>query len=271
MTKDGKYKCGILMPISKIETHSEYSKQHWEHVKLMISDSINKTNLFEAVPVWEENSSDQIKKTIFKNIVSVDMAVCDISALNPNVLFELGLRLAIKKPVVIICDNITTPPFDINDIRYVDPKYPVGLNMYEIPQYQENLCKTIISTWNRYKEEGTDFSQLEQLRLPKKKTIVNDNGEILKDSEVFVEILDKIRDISKDMFETKSNKFLNNGTEFLQVQEDIKSFQETINNFLEKIKKDITEDDLNDFQLNVQVHFRDIKNFMNRIEDCIEK
>jgi len=40
------------------------------------------------------------------------MIVCDISGRNPNVMFELGLRLAFDKPAIIIKDEITPYSFD---------------------------------------------------------------------------------------------------------------------------------------------------------------
>ena len=46
------------------------------------------------------------------------MAVCDLSDQNPNVLYELGLRQAYDKPVVLIKDDITKEIFDVSGINY---------------------------------------------------------------------------------------------------------------------------------------------------------
>lgn len=49
------------------------------------------------------------------------MAICDLSNRNPNVLYELGLRQAYDKPVVLVQDEKTEKIFDvagINTIQY---------------------------------------------------------------------------------------------------------------------------------------------------------
>jgi len=56
---------------------------------------------------------------IVSQLLNAPLAICDISDLNPNVMFELGFRQAFDKPVVIMKDDKTISPFDINSIRYV--------------------------------------------------------------------------------------------------------------------------------------------------------
>ncbi len=55
----------------------------------------------------------------------IPIVVCDISARNANVMFELGMRLAFDKPTVIIKDERTPYSFDISSIEHLD--YPSDL------------------------------------------------------------------------------------------------------------------------------------------------
>lgn len=262
-----KLTCGIIMPISKVEANPEqYSKKHWDHVKKMIVEAITETGDFESIPVWENDSSDQIKNTIFENIVAVDMLVCDISSLNSNVLFELGLRLSIKKPVVIICDDKTTPPFDINDIRYVDPKYPVGLDKYDIPDFQKELCTSIKNTWSRYQKDPNSFSQLSQLKSAQKIVVVDDTGKPVKESEAIAEILRIVETIEKGRKEKEIVGVATYGTAIIQAKEDIESFKSTITRFLNRIEESVQDSDLEEFKDEIEIHFHDLDDFIERIE-----
>ena len=74
---DKKKKCGIIMPISGDKKNSVYTDKHWKDVLRMIQEAIGKTE-FEPCPVWDDSSSDQIKSTIYNNIIQLDIIVCDI-------------------------------------------------------------------------------------------------------------------------------------------------------------------------------------------------
>jgi hypothetical protein len=56
--------------------------------------------------------SEVIHARIVRNLESMDMVLCDLSSLNPNVLFELGVRTAVNKPACLVHDMLTALPFD---------------------------------------------------------------------------------------------------------------------------------------------------------------
>lgn len=74
---------------------------------------------FVPVRVDENKISDQIITKIFDGIITCEMAICDLSSNNPNVLYELGLRHAYDKPVVLIHDDRTNRIFDIQGISII--------------------------------------------------------------------------------------------------------------------------------------------------------
>lgn len=72
------------------------------------------------------------------------MAICDLSNRNPNVLYELGLRQAYDKPVVLIQDDKTNKIFDVSGISTVFYK---SARLYEdVLEARENIKKAILST-----------------------------------------------------------------------------------------------------------------------------
>ena len=49
---------------------------------------------------------------------AVNLVLCDMSVLNPNVFFELGIRTALNKPVCLIKDDKTEfIPFDLAGVN----------------------------------------------------------------------------------------------------------------------------------------------------------
>ena len=93
--------CGIIMPISAIDT---YSSDHWTEVKKIISEAICDAG-YKPNLVSNADDIGIIQKRIIQNIYDNDIVVCDVSGKNPNVMFELGMRLAFDKPAIIIIDD----------------------------------------------------------------------------------------------------------------------------------------------------------------------
>ena len=122
------------MPISTPEnwlTHYSNDKDHFEHVlKHLLIPSLEKVDLEPISPITK--GSELIHGEIIKNIEIADLVICDMSTLNPNVFFELGIRTALNKPVCLIKDDVTPKiPFDtsiINNHEYLSALNPWTLD-----------------------------------------------------------------------------------------------------------------------------------------------
>jgi hypoxanthine phosphoribosyltransferase len=69
----------------------------------------------------DDNITGAIDKSIVRNIAHAEFVIVDITGLNPNVLFELGLRYVLhKKNTVIIKQESTIVPFDITSYKYLN-------------------------------------------------------------------------------------------------------------------------------------------------------
>jgi len=122
--------CGIVMPISEIDGCKE---SHWEDVREIIEDSINSAG-FKANLVSEADDGGVIHKRIVQNLYDNPILVCDVSGKNPNVMFELGMRLAFDKPTVIIKDDQTSHCFDSGIIEHLE--YPRDLRFNSILSFK---------------------------------------------------------------------------------------------------------------------------------------
>lgn len=142
--KDEAPACGLIMPISATENHDE---KHWASVQTLLHRGIVAAGMTPS-NVWE-GLNDRISKRIVSNIFRQDIVVADISDLNPNVMLELGLRLASKKPTVIVFNRGGRIPFDIGDVEAIP--YPPDLNILEMEAFFEKFKDALQGKLTAYK------------------------------------------------------------------------------------------------------------------------
>jgi hypothetical protein len=83
------------------------------------------------VKTANRQGSDVIQSTIISDLIDADLVIADLTEHNPNVMFELGVRLAHDKPVVLMKAEGTGPLFDVD-------------NMLRVFEYSPNLWATTV-------------------------------------------------------------------------------------------------------------------------------
>ncbi|PSV86561.1 hypothetical protein [Photobacterium leiognathi] len=111
----------------------------------------------------ETKNSNLIQLDILKNVIKSPIAICDISSKNPNVFYELGLRQAFDLPTVLLKDNITDAPFDINGLRYCD--YNHEMKHRDVKSAVHRLRDMLIETYNKKDNKGEVNSLIRLLEL----------------------------------------------------------------------------------------------------------
>src|SRR4051812_37461567 len=132
--------CGIVMPISAVDTCTE---AHWSEVREILADAIEAAG-FTPQLVSDADDVGIIQKRIIQNLYENPIVICDVSAKNPNVMFELGLRLAFDKPTVIVKDDKTSYSFDTASIEHLE--YPRDLRFSQIVAFRKQLRDKIKAT-----------------------------------------------------------------------------------------------------------------------------
>lgn len=140
--------CGVIMPISAIHN---YAQEHWSDVKNILFDVIESAG-FDPNLVSDADDVGIIQKRIVQNIYNNDIVVCDVSAKNPNVMFELGMRLAFDKATIVIKDDDTDFSFDTSPIEHIG--YPRDLRFNKINSFRDTLKIKLTATYKRSKEDS---------------------------------------------------------------------------------------------------------------------
>lgn len=168
MSKEEKKSCFVIMPIADCEG---YEEGHFAHVyNDIIKPAIEKTE-FTAIRADEVKETNLIHLDILKKLIDAPIAVCDLSTRNPNVLFELGIRQAFDKPVVLIQEKGTPKIFDIAPLRYLE--YSKEMKYHEVLESQEKLQEAIKATKGVANETGNINSIVKLMALSSSAIIPN--------------------------------------------------------------------------------------------------
>lgn len=133
--------CFVIMPISDADG---YDKGHFDRVyEDIVKPAVSNTE-FIARRADEVKETNFIHLDILKQLIDAPIAICDLSSRNPNVLFELGIRQAFDKPVVLIQEKGTPKIFDIGPLRYLE--YDKGMKYHDVLKTQKDLTDAIVAT-----------------------------------------------------------------------------------------------------------------------------
>lgn len=160
MSKKENKDCFVIMPIAECEG---YEPNHFAHVyNDIIKPAIAKTD-YTATRADEVKETNLIHLDILKKLIDAPIAICDLSTRNPNVLFELGIRQAFDKPVVLIQEKGTPKIFDIAPLRYLE--YSKDMRYHEVIETQNKLCEAINATKGAETEAGNINSIVKLMAL----------------------------------------------------------------------------------------------------------
>lgn len=121
-------KAFVIMPF--VERDPKHPEGFFAEVlRSLITPAAKESNF--TVKTANRQGSDVIQSTIVNDLLEADLVIADLTEHNPNVMFELGVRMAEDKPVVLIKAEGTGPLFDVD-------------NMLRVFEYNPNLWQTTI-------------------------------------------------------------------------------------------------------------------------------
>lgn len=151
-------KCFAIMPFT--ERDSAHSSGFFAEVlRSLISPAGRKAGF--TVSTANRSGSDVIQSTIVNDLLSADLVVADLTEHNPNVLFELGMRMAFDKPVALMRAKGTAQIFDVDNMLRVY-EYDPNLWTSTIDRDLPELIEHIKATWENRENEKSYLKILKQ-------------------------------------------------------------------------------------------------------------
>ena len=130
----------------------------------------------ECIRCDEISKAGMIHKDMFNNIYNADIAVVDISILNPNVFYELGMRHSLKKSITVLLKRKHTQiPFNITGMRLIEYD---ETNVDSIEQAKLEIRKFVENGMHERQIDSPVFDAIEDL-------VVQTTEKVITKSEVF--------------------------------------------------------------------------------------
>ncbi|MBB6096219.1 hypothetical protein HNQ60_005141 [Povalibacter uvarum] len=126
-------------------------EEHFSHVlSHLFQPAIEIAGMAMVSPI--ATGANLVHASIVDKIVKSDLVLCDMSGLNPNVFFEMGLRTALNQPLCFVVDDITESsiPFDAGIVNY--HVYRSDLTPWTIKREIETLAAHIRTSVEQSKE-----------------------------------------------------------------------------------------------------------------------
>lgn len=142
--KEGKKTCFVIAPIG--DEGSEYRIWSDKVLRHIIQPCVTELG-YEPIRADKMDKPGMITNQVIRAVIDSQLVIADLTFYNPNVMYELSIRHATKKPLVQLISKDWKIPFDINQTRTIqfllsDPDSIVAAKEQLISQ-----IKSIESNW----------------------------------------------------------------------------------------------------------------------------
>ena len=181
VSEDPKTKtCFVICPIG--DEGTETRKRSDQVLKHIIEPAVKDCAYESPVRADAIAEPGNITSQVIQRVYEADLVVADLTKHNPNVFYELAIRHAARKPIILIMEPISdyeTIPFDVAQDRviYFDHK-----DLDSVAQCKKNMIKQIHSIQEKNTSNDSPISFALDIKL------LRESGDTQK--EYFGEILE---------------------------------------------------------------------------------
>ena len=190
MGEEKKKRCFIITPIG--EPESEIRKKADGVIGAVVKPIVEQFG-YDLVCPHEMAKNGSITQQVIEELLNDELVIANLTGLNANVMYELAIRHATKKPVITISEKSTKLPFDIATERtlfYED-------NMFQVNLLRQDLEKMIKEPSNLKEIDNPIFRAKFDLEIRKS---LPDN----KEGKALELIINKLGLIENSIFPSKS-------------------------------------------------------------------
>ena len=174
----------------------------------------------------DEGNPQNIMKDVIQPIYEADIVLADLTGLNPNVMYELGVAHSFnKKTIVITQDDPNTSPFDLKQYRakYYNTHF---LKFSELIEYLQKTLKGAIDNTVSFGNPVMDFLNTEHIDYAGLFKLREENPSMEIGEAGFIDFLADI--------ETDTSEFSNS---IQAIVNDIRVMNTSINNTISEINR----------------------------------
>ncbi|HBY74811.1 TPA: hypothetical protein DEG21_02860 [Patescibacteria group bacterium] len=187
---DENIKCFIIMPFSYLTYKNSAGKNinlKKKQLDFLYDNFIKKAaesfkrNKIKIEAKRYESGSGNFMKGIVNKLFTADLVIAEITGLNPNVMYELGIRHTLKNNTIMIAQDKSQIPSDLLHYIAILYKYPKKLsdynNFYNI--FEAELHKAIqerIEKCNESDNPVRDFIQIKKKFENENRIDINENN-----------------------------------------------------------------------------------------------
>ena len=190
----------VISPIGSKPELPEHRRSN-QILKYVIKPVVTELG-YEAIRADDIASPGMITTQIIEHIIKDPLVIADLTDHNPNVMYELSLRHAIRKPVVqLICENQPLP-FDISGNRTIKIDHR---DLDSVEQAKADLKKFILEVIKNPSLVDSPISQavtLDSLKQADKPV----ETALVTLSEMLGEIMGRLSAIEVRMFKEEASK-----------------------------------------------------------------
>jgi hypothetical protein len=218
--------CFIVTPIGGENTETRRAAEGVIDaviIPALVELGFNESNIKVAHRMANAGS---INKQVISRILEDDLVIVNLTKLNPNVMYELAVRHAVRKPVIQICENGTELPFDIIDERTIF----YTNDMKGVLELKE---KFVVSVQEALKDEKPDnpiYRATEEISVLK--------GVSSEEKEFSKYILERLDSLENSIIQANKIRNINNMDE--------RKFSEYVLRITVQVKKGCKADDIMD-------------------------
>lgn len=170
MKEETQATCFVIMPFGKKENINGEIIDFNQIYKEIIQEPIRAAGL-KPLRCDEIEKAGSIHRGMFEHIAKDDVAIVDLTNLNANVFYELGVRHALKNNVTVLIQATgTNIPFNIQGLRIIQYPTPGG----DYSETRTLITRFIINGINNKETDSPVAEVLENLKIEDKRKAINE-------------------------------------------------------------------------------------------------
>ena len=129
----------------------------------------------ECVRADEITHSGSIDMQMYKELLQADLVIADLSTANPNALYELGVRHALRPyTTIVISEDKLVYPFDLNHILITSYQHlGDAIDYEEVERFRGSLGNLIETVINKNESDSPVYTYLDSLMPPRIQKDIN--------------------------------------------------------------------------------------------------